>query len=750
MKYVVIAGGVVSGLGKGITSSSVGVLLSACGLSVSSIKIDPYVNLDAGILSPYEHGETYVTQDGWESDLDIGNYERFLGVTLTRDHNITTGKIYAHVIAKERRGDYLGKTVQVVPHITDAIQDWIERVARIPVDGTTSVPDVCLIELGGTVGDIESMVFLEALRQLLFRVGADNFCLVFVSLVPTVGIDSEQKSKPTQNGVSELRRMGLTPDLIACRSAKPLERSVVEKISQHAMLCADRILSIYDVSNIYRVPLLLLEQRVPNIILSRLHINKMAPKDIPRWRALADRMDNASKVVTIAIVGKYTGLTDSYLSLTHALKHAAMANDLKLNIEWIDSEHLEKEWVNKSDSKAVESEGGKVGGEDKGKEMSRTDRHLLSWAVLDKCDGVLIPGGFGERGVEGMIQAVAFARKHKKPFFGICLGMQIAVIEWCRNILNLKDAHSKEFNPTTTNPVVIEMPEIDQKQLGGTMRLGSRQTNIEPDTLASQLYGSKPFVMERHRHRFEVNPQYVRKMEASGLAFTGVAEKQSAQDKAERMEMVELDVSEHPFFFAVQFHPEFLSRPMNPSPPFIGFIQASAGMFKRADHSIALPPKGIAFDVKDSLGADIKQHQALGGRIGVALGAIFNPTDLQIKRDGQGRPIIPPVPAHLLQFEPDLSTPEKVKEFDEGVKACLARAKELDALKAKGSLQSTDGSPPAAAVNNVRQQQATYSAHVSARRKEFQQEMHHLEDSANQVLEVDKKEKEKTDSTSSE
>lgn len=291
MKYVVITGGVVSGLGKGITSSSIGVLLRACGLNVTSIKIDPYLNTDAGTMSPYEHGECYVLDDGGESDLDLGNYERFLGVTLTKDHNITTGKMYAHVIAKERRGDYLGKTVQVVPHITDAIQDWIERVAAIPVDGTKHIPDVCLIELGGTVGDIESMVYLEALRQLQYRVGGDNFCLVHVSLVPSVGVSGEQKSKPTQHGVRELRAAGLNPDLIACRSAKALERPSVEKISHYSMISSDNVISVYDVSNIYRVPLILLEQRVPSLILSRLRINKMPPKDIPKWRSLATRLD---------------------------------------------------------------------------------------------------------------------------------------------------------------------------------------------------------------------------------------------------------------------------------------------------------------------------------------------------------------------------------------------------------------------------------------------------------------------------
>jgi len=547
MKYVVVSGGVVSGLGKGITSSSLGAILKACGLKITHIKIDPYINIDAGVLSPYEHGEVFVLDDGGEADLDLGNYERFGELRLTRDHNITTGKVYQQVIARERKGDYLGKTVQVVPHITDAIQNWIERVAAIPVDSSKQTPDVCIIELGGTVGDIESMVFLEALRQFRYRVGSDNFCQLHVSLVPDVG--SEQKSKPTQHSIRELRAAGLSADIMICRSEKKIERGTIGKLSLFCMVPSTHVVSIHDVSNLYKVPLLLLEQRVPAMVLNCLRINVMPPASLPRWQRLSDRVENPQNKVTIGLVGKYTGLTDSYLSVTKALNHASIEANLKLDIVWIESTDLEVSM--KSNDEA---------------------RHDKAWAALKGVDGVIIPGGFGDRGVEGKILAVTYVRTNGIPFLGICLGMQVAVIEYARNVLGLKNCNSAEFVPDSPNPVIVFMPEISTTHMGGTMRLGSRPTTVADGTIAKFLYGSNT-VDARHRHRYEVNPEYVDKITAEGLKFSG-----KDADRGVRMEIVELDVSKHRFFFGCQFHPEYTSSPHTPSPPFRGLIEVAGGL----------------------------------------------------------------------------------------------------------------------------------------------------------------------------
>jgi len=551
MKYVVVSGGVVSGLGKGITSSSVGVLLKACGLRVTSIKIDPYLNIDAGLFSPYEHGECFVLDDGGEVDLDLGNYERFIGTKLTKEHNITTGKIYQSVISRERRGDYLGKTVQVVPHITTAIQNWIERVAQIPVDGTSLAPEVCCIELGGTVGDIESMVFLEALRQFRYRVGGDNFCHIHVSLVPNVGAgEGEPKSKPTQHAVKELRTAGLPPDIIVCRSGKPAPRSIIAKISLFSMVPSNQVVSVHNVSNIYKVPLLLLKQRVPEMILRILKVNRLPPDCLPEWEKLATNVDSPKVQVTIGIVGKYTGLSDSYLSVTKALFHSAIRSDMKLKIEWIESTDLEEDT----------------------KQTNLKD-WTTAWESLKKVDGILIPGGFGDRGIQGMINASQYARESNVPYLGICLGLQVAVIEYARNILKISEANSTEFEKETPEPVVVFMPEISTTHMGGTMRLGGRVTKIMRNTLAFQLY-EKVEVSERHRHRYEVNPEYIESLEKHGLVFSG-----RDAEKGVRMEIIENP--KHKFFFAVQFHPEYQSTPFNPSPSFSGFIDASANIFKR-------------------------------------------------------------------------------------------------------------------------------------------------------------------------
>ncbi|CAN6444592.1 unnamed protein product [Victoria cruziana] len=466
MKYVLVSGGVVSGLGKGVMASSIGVVLKACGLRVTSIKIDPYLNTDAGTMSPFEHGEVFVLDDGGEVDLDLGNYERFLDVKLTRDNNITTGKIYQSVIDKERRGDYLGKTVQVVPHITDAIQEWIERVAMIPVDGREGHADVCVIELGGTVGDIESMPFVEALRQLSYRVGPGNFCLVHVSLVPVVNVVGEQKTKPTQHSVRELRGLGLVPNILACRSTKPLEDNVKEKLSQFCHVPAESILTIYDVSNIWHIPLLLRDQKVHEAILKVLNLLGIAGNpELQEWTARAELQDKLSYPVRIAMVGKYTGLSDSYLSVLKALLHASVECSRKLIVEWIAATDLE-DTIAKEDPDAFQA----------------------AWNVLKRADGILVPGGFGDRGVQGKVLAAKYARENKIPYLGICLGMQIAVIEFSRSILGLHDANSTEFDPDTKNPCVIFMPEGSKTHMGGTMRLGSRRTYFHiADSITAKL-----------------------------------------------------------------------------------------------------------------------------------------------------------------------------------------------------------------------------------------------------------------------
>ncbi|XP_011079590.1 CTP synthase isoform X2 [Sesamum indicum] len=548
MKYVLVTGGVVSGLGKGVTASSIGVVLKACGLRVTSIKIDPYLNTDAGTMSPFEHGEVFVLDDGGEVDLDLGNYERFLDLRLTRDNNITTGKIYQSVLEKERRGDYLGKTVQVVPHVTDAIKNWIESVSAIPVDGKEGPADVCVIELGGTVGDIESMPFIEALRQLFFTVGQNNFCLIHVSLIPVLGVVGEQKTKPTQHSVRELRALGLTPHFLACRSAQPLLESTRQKLSQFCHVPVGNILNIHDVPNIWHIPLLLRNQNAHDAVLRHLDLLSVAsPPNLHEWTNRAEIFDNLSNSVRIAMVGKYVGMADSYLSVVKALLHACIACSLKPEIDWIAATDLE-------DDSAI----------------SAPETHEIAWRTLRNASCILVPGGFGDRGVKGMILAAKYARENRVPYLGICLGMQISVIEVARNVLGLERANSTEFDDQTPNPVVIFMPEGSKTHMGSTMRLGSRRTLFQTsDCLTAKLYHSSEYVDERHRHRYEVNPDMVSILEESGLKFVG------KDETGKRMEIVEL--ADHPFYVGVQFHPEFKSRPGRPSPPFLGFILAAIG-----------------------------------------------------------------------------------------------------------------------------------------------------------------------------
>ncbi|EAY74974.1 hypothetical protein OsI_02872 [Oryza sativa Indica Group] len=503
-------------------------------------------------MSPFEHGEVFVLDDGGEVDLDLGNYERFLDIKLTRDNNITTGKIYQSVLEKERKGEYLGKTVQVVPHITNAIQEWIERVAMVPVDGKEGPADVCVIELGGTIGDIESMPFIEALGQFSYRVGPGNFCLVHVSLVPVLNVVGEQKTKPTQHSVRGLRGLGLTPNILACRSTKELEENVKEKLSQFCHVPAANIVTLYDVSNIWRIPLLLRDQKAHEAILKVLNLDSFArgPK-LDEWVARATLFDALQDTVRIAMVGKYTGLSDSYLSVLKALLHASVDCRRKLVVDWVASTDLE-------DSTAIEA----------------PDAHKAAWDLLKGANGVLVPGGFGDRGIQGKILAAKYARENNVPYLGICLGMQLAVVEFARSVMNLPEANSTEFDPNAKTPCVIFMPEGSKTHMGGTMRLGSRRTFFEvADCKSAKLYGNVSYVDERHRHRYEVNPDMVPEFENAGLQFVG------KDETGRRMEIIE--IPNHRYFVGAQFHPEFKSRPSKPSPLFVGLIAASSGQLDR-------------------------------------------------------------------------------------------------------------------------------------------------------------------------
>ena len=590
MKYVLVSGGVISGIGKGIIASSTGLLLKTKGLRVSAIKIDPYLNIDAGTMAPTEHGEVFVLDDGGEVDLDLGNYERYLNIRLTRENNITTGKMYKHVIEKERKGHYIGKTVQVVPHLTDAIQHWIERVAKIPVDDTNEVPDVCIIELGGTIGDIESAPFTQAMTQLRRRAGKGNFLHIHVSLIPLV--NGEQKTKPTQQAIKEVRSQGLKPHLIACRCLEPLELSTTEKISMFCQVVPERVIAVHDVSSTYHVPLLLEEQGLIPLLWEILHLDlltqppsliKKGIKTWKAWRTLTTSRDYLHQTVTIALVGKYTNLQDSYLSVIKSLEHAAMACSRKLDLVWVDASQLER---------ATET-------------SSPTD-YNKAWQTVSTAQGILVPGGFGHRGTEGMIAAAKWARVNKVPYLGICLGMQIAVIEFARNICNIPEAGSQEFDGDISTPtpdkVISFMPEIDPTTLGGNMRLGIRATHFQQGSEWSKLralyYASTlsdsspsltngtspispsaphpttassdcPVILERHRHRYEVNPEYISRLASHGLSFIG------KDDTGERMEILELE--DHPWYVGVQFHPEYMSRVLKPSKPYLGFVAASAG-----------------------------------------------------------------------------------------------------------------------------------------------------------------------------
>ncbi len=524
VKYIIVTGGVLSGLGKGITTSSIGLLLKMHGYNLTAIKIDPYLNCDAGTMNPFQHGEVFVLEDGGEVDLDLGNYERFLDVNLTRDNNITTGRAYKSVIEKERKGDYLGKTVQIVPHITDEIREWIKRVAH------ESNADICLVEVGGTVGDIESMPFLEAVRQLHQEVGHENIIFLHTTLIPVVGVVGEQKTKPTQHSVKELRAIGIDPDIIIGRSENPLEQQTREKISLFCDVPVEAVVSVPDVDYIYEVPLVLDRQGLTDFILKRFKLEKKG--GLEDWRSFVEKIKRVRDSVTIGIVGKYTALGDSYMSILEAFRHAGTALNIKVEVKWVEAEDLE---------------------------MGETSH-------LEELDGVLVPGGFGERGAEGKIVAVSYARENDIPFLGICFGFQLAVVEFGRDVMGI-DCNSTETDSDTKNPIIMILPEqYNVQNMGGTMRLGAYPVKIKKGTLAHALYG-KEEVRERHRHRYEVNPEYIGMLEKNGLVFSGIA-----PDKV-RMEI--LEIKDHPFFIASQFHPEFTSRPLRPSPLFYGFIKAA-------------------------------------------------------------------------------------------------------------------------------------------------------------------------------
>ena len=531
MKIIIVTGGVLSGLGKGIITSSLGLLLKQCGYRITVIKVDPYLNVDAGTMNPFEHGEVFVLDDGTEVDLDLGNYERFLDVKLTGDHNITTGKVYRAVIEKERKGEYLGATVQIIPHIINEIIMRIEDVAR------KTGSEITLVEMGGTVGDIESMPFLEAVRELKNKHGNDNVLVVHTTLVPVMGVVGEQKTKPTQHSVKELMSIGIQPDIIMCRSAEELDATPKKKISLFCNVEEEAIFSIYDVPSVHRVPLLFDKQGVSTVVEKKLFLPQKDP-DFSEWEKYVERSESAREHVKIALVGKYTGLKDSYISHLKALRHAGAALGIMPEIVWIESETL-------------------VGG-----------REDTSWKVLKELEGVhgiLLPGGFGVRGIEGKILTARTAREKSIPFLGICLGFEVGVIEFARSVLELDGANSTEFDPDTKNPVIDLLPGqvgIDAK--GGTMRLGAQTTIISRDTMAWEMYGKK-YIRERHRHRYEVNPDYIEMMEKEGYIFSGRSE------DGIKMEISELE--DHPFFVGCQFHPEFLTRPNRPAPLFLRFLE---------------------------------------------------------------------------------------------------------------------------------------------------------------------------------
>ncbi len=533
-KFIFITGGVVSSLGKGITAASLGCLLKSRGVSVSVVKLDPYINVDPGTMSPYQHGEVFVTDDGAETDLDLGHYERFIDVNLSKSNNVTTGKIYWSVITKERKGDYLGGTVQVIPHITNEIKDRVMRVAK------ESQAQVVIVEVGGTVGDIESLPFLEAIRQLKNDVGRDDVMYIHVTLMPFIGAASELKTKPTQHSVKELRGIGIQPDVIVCRSQQPISDDLKGKIALFCDINKEAVIPNLDAETIYEVPLLLEQTGLDQLVLKRLNL-ECKERDLAEWRAIVAKIKAPKEKVTIAIVGKYVSLPDAYLSVAEALRHGGVAHETQVEIKWVNSEMIEQT-------------------NDAG-------------AVIGAVDGVLVPGGFGNRGIEGKIAAIRWARENNVPFLGICLGMQCAVIEFARNVCGFDRANSSEFDPVSPYKVIDLLPEQKEiEDMGGTMRLGLDPVRLVPDTLAKQAYAEE-LIYERHRHRYEVNNEFLAKLQEKGLRISGIL------PDRQLVEVIELPT--HPWFVATQYHPEFKSRPQRPQPLFRDFVKAALDYTKR-------------------------------------------------------------------------------------------------------------------------------------------------------------------------
>jgi CTP synthase len=550
-KFVFVTGGVVSSLGKGISSASLAAILESRGLKVTLIKLDPYINVDPGTMSPFQHGEVFVTDDGAETDLDLGHYERFITTRMKRSNNFTTGQIYKSVLEKERRGDYLGKTVQVIPHVTNEIQDYIRRGAGV---GTPEAVDVAIVEIGGTVGDIESLPFLEAVRQMSLKMGPHNTAFVHLTYVPWIAAAGELKTKPTQHTAQKLREIGIQADALLCRADRRIPDDEREKISLFTNVPEYGVISVWDASTIYKVPRMLHEQGLDQLICTKLQLNTK-PADLSRWDKLVSEVENPGSEITIAMCGKYTDLSDSYKSLNEALRHAGIHNHARVNIEYVDSETLTPDTADQ----------------------------------LARFDAILVPGGFGKRGVEGKILAAQYAREHEIPYLGICLGMQVATIEYARHKAGLTGANSTEFEPNAQHKVIAlidEWQEADgtiqkrdeQSDLGGTMRLGAQSSDVRPGTLAHDIYG--PVVTERHRHRYEANEHYLDRLQEAGLVISAITQREKLT------EMVELPREVHPWFVGVQFHPEFKSTPWAGHPLFISFIKAALHHHKTA---VAVP-----------------------------------------------------------------------------------------------------------------------------------------------------------------
>lgn len=557
-KYIFVTGGVVSSLGKGLAAASIGCLLESRGISVQMMKLDPYINVDPGTMSPFQHGEVFVTDDGAETDLDLGHYERFTNAKLSQANNWTSGRIYLSVIEKERRGDYLGKTIQVIPHITDEIKSAVRAVAD------QNKPDILIVEIGGTVGDIESLPFMEAIRQIGNEEGRNNAIFVHVTLVPYIAAAGELKTKPTQHSVKELREIGIAPDVLLCRSDRPLSLDLRRKIALFCNVKESAVISALDVKTIYEVPLAFHEQGLDSLILDDLHIREQFPDaNLKKWRELVSTIKEPSEgEVKIAIVGKYVELEDSYKSLREALTHAGVANNLRVKIDWMESENLMKDDFEND---------------------------------LHDYDAILVPGGFGKRGVSGMIRAIRYARKSGTPYFGICLGMQTACIEYARNVCGLRDADSTEFTPETPFPVIFKLRDlVGVDELGGTMRLGAWDCDLKEGSLARDVYRGADRISERHRHRFEFNPEFRSVLEREGLVFSGVS------PDGKFVEMVELPRDVHPFFIGCQFHPEYKSKPLAAHPLFASFV--------RAAHEHRLSSENLADDVKSDKSIEMPER----------------------------------------------------------------------------------------------------------------------------------------------